>query len=40
MAVGLAYGSKEYQLSELLEQADKRMYEDKKRKKKPGAVIR
>ncbi len=40
MAVGLAHGSKEYRLSELLEQADKLMYEDKKRKKKPGAVIR
>lgn len=33
-------GSKEYQLSELLTKADQRMYEDKKKKKKPEDVIR
>lgn len=40
MAVGLVHGSGEYQLSKLLEEADQLMYEDKKKKKKPGAVIR
>lgn len=40
MAAGMVHGSKEYQLSELLTKADQRMYEDKKKKKKPGDVIR
>lgn len=40
MAVGFVYGGKGYQLKALLEQADQLMYEDKKKKKKPGDVIR
>lgn len=40
MAVGFVYGSKEYNLKKLLEEADQLMYEDKKKKKKPGDVIR
>ncbi len=40
MAVGMVYGCKEYELSKLLKKADELMYEDKKKKKKPGEVIR
>lgn len=40
MAAGFVYGGKGYQLQELLAQADRLMYEDKKKKKKPGDVIR
>lgn len=40
MAVGMVHGCKEYQLSQLLKKADELMYEDKKKKKKPGAAIR
>lgn len=40
IAVGVAYGEKEYDLPALLKEADELMYEDKKRKKKPGEEIR
>ena len=40
VAVGTAYGKAPYNLSELLKKADEAMYEDKKRKKKPGEEIR
>lgn len=40
IAVGVAYGKKEYNLPELMKTADQLMYEDKKRKKKPGEEIR
>ncbi len=40
IAAGVVYGKKEYNLAELLKQADERMYEDKKRKKRPGEEIR
>lgn len=40
IAVGIAYGEKEYEYAELLKLADERMYEDKKSKKKPGEEIR
>ena len=40
VAVGIAYGEKEYDFSELMKIADARMYEDKRRKKKPGEEIR
>lgn len=40
MALGLVYGDGNYDLSKLLAEADERMYEDKKAKKKPGEEIR
>ena len=40
VAVGVAYGVKEYDYAALLKLADERMYEDKKSKKKPGEEIR
>lgn len=40
IAVGIVYAEKPYDLPELLKEADARMYEDKKRKKKPGEEIR
>lgn len=40
IAVGVAYGDKGYDYAELFKQADERMYEDKKSKKKPGEEIR
>ena len=40
VAVGVAYGEKEYDYAALLKLADERMYEDKKAKKKPGEEIR
>lgn len=40
IAIGMAYGEGEYDLDELLRQADAAMYEDKKKKKKPGEEIR
>lgn len=40
VAVGVAYGKKEYDISELMKTADALMYEDKKKKKKPGEEIR
>lgn len=40
IAVGVACGKKEYNLPELMKTADQLMYEDKKRKKKPGEEIR
>lgn len=40
VAVGVAYGEKGYDFSALMKTADALMYEDKKRKKKPGEEIR
>ena len=40
IAVGVVYGEKEYNLPALLKEADELMYEDKKKKKKPGEEIR
>lgn len=40
IALGVAYGGRGYDISDLLRQADERMYEDKKSKKKPGEEIR
>jgi diguanylate cyclase (GGDEF)-like protein len=40
IAAGVVYGEKPYDLSALMKQADELMYEDKKRKKKPGEEIR
>ncbi len=40
MAVGLACGEQPCDLAELMKRADARMYEDKRRKKKPGEEIR
>lgn len=40
IAVGMTYGEGTYDLSGLLAEADERMYEDKKSKKKPGEEIR
>lgn len=40
MAVGVAYGEKGYDFATLMQEADERMYEDKKRKKKTGEEIR
>lgn len=40
VALGVAYGEKGYDFTELMKTADARMYEDKKRKKKPGEEIR
>ena len=40
MALGMTYGEGDYDLQTLLSQADELMYEDKKRKKKPGEEIR
>ena len=40
VACGVVYAEKPYNLSEISKQADELMYEDKKRKKKPGEEIR
>ncbi|MBQ8281400.1 MAG: GGDEF domain-containing protein, partial [Lachnospiraceae bacterium] len=40
IAVGVVYGEKEYDFQALMKKADELMYEDKKRKKKPGEEIR
>ena len=40
IAIGVVYGEKGYDFSELMHEADKLMYEDKKSKKKPGEEIR
>lgn len=40
IAVGIAYGEKGYDLQSLLKEADEAMYEDKRKKKKPGEEIR
>ncbi len=40
MAVGVVYGEKGYDFAELSNRADTLMYEDKKRKKRPGEVLR
>ena len=40
VAVGVVYGEKGYNFSELMKKADELMYEDKKSKKKPGEEIR
>ena len=40
VAVGMVYGTKPYDLSEISKKADELMYEDKKKKKKPGEEIR
>lgn len=40
MAVGVVYGEKGYDFDALMHEADGLMYEDKKRKKKPGEEIR
>lgn len=40
IAVGIACGSKGYDFAALMKEADQLMYEDKKRKKKPGEEIR
>lgn len=40
IAVGVVYGSKGYDFAALMKEADERMYEDKKSKKKPGEEIR
>lgn len=40
IAVGVVYAQKEYDLPAMLKKADELMYEDKKRKKKPGEEIR
>lgn len=40
IAAGVVYGKKDYDLAMLMKEADKLMYEDKKKKKKPGEEIR
>lgn len=40
VAVGLVYGEKPYDYDAMFKQADELMYEDKKKKKKPGEEIR
>ena len=40
IAAGVVYGDKGYDFAALMKQADERMYEDKKKKKKPGEEIR
>ena len=40
MAVGTAFGRKEFDFAALMKTADERMYEDKRNKKKPGEEIR
>ena len=40
VAVGTAFAEKPYDFAELMKLADARMYEDKRRKKKPGEEIR
>ena len=40
IAVGVAHGEKDYDIHALLKEADELMYEDKKKKKKPGEEIR
>ena len=40
IAAGVAYGEQGYDLDTLMKEADERMYEDKKLKKKPGEEIR
>ena len=40
VAVGMVWAEAPYNLSEISKEADELMYEDKKRKKKPGEEIR
>ncbi len=40
IAAGVVYGDKGYDFAALMKEADERMYEDKKKKKKPGEEIR
>lgn len=40
IAAGVAYGKEPYDLAALMKKADELMYEDKKKKKKPGEEIR
>ncbi len=40
LAIGTAFGETPYDFSQLMKLADERMYEDKRRKKKPGEEIR
>ena len=40
IAAGVVFGSKGYDFAALMKEADERMYEDKKKKKKPGEEIR
>lgn len=40
IAAGVVYGAKGYDFAALMKEADERMYEDKKKKKKPGEEIR
>lgn len=40
IAIGVAFAQKPYDLAQLMKLADERMYEDKRRKKKPGEEIR
>jgi dinuclear metal center YbgI/SA1388 family protein len=40
IAAGVVYGEKGYDFAALMKEADERMYEDKKKKKKPGEEIR
>lgn len=40
IAAGVVYGAKGYDFEKLMKEADERMYEDKKKKKKPGEEIR
>ena len=40
VAVGTAFAEKPYDFADLMKIADARMYEDKRRKKKPGEEIR
>lgn len=40
IAAGVVYGGKGYDFAALMKEADERMYEDKKKKKKPGEEIR
>ena len=40
IAVGVVYADGDYDYDQLLKQADAAMYEDKKKKKKPGEEIR
>ncbi len=40
IAAGVVYGEKGYDFAALMKEADERMYDDKKKKKKPGEEIR
>ncbi|HPF30044.1 MAG TPA: hypothetical protein PLZ77_08095, partial [Lachnospiraceae bacterium] len=40
IAVGMVYGEKGYLFEDLMKESDELMYEDKKKKKKPGEEIR